>query len=171
MQLYWISLKLSIYIYKSRNCKKVLFLAGLTLPSESESHQFTQNDTDSSGNSPATKRRKFRPVNGTQPHPMAPSSNHVAPNFDAPYYLPAVNHGQGGVEEEEPGVHYMTEDYKMMSPPIRSEETTASLPDSGHGTTSVASTGRSQMSLKEKIAEIGKSLQVGFWTGAHPFCF
>ncbi|XP_078310552.1 uncharacterized protein LOC111136261 isoform X11 [Crassostrea virginica] len=132
---------------------------GLTLPSESESHQFTQNDTDSSGNSPATKRRKFRPVNGTQPHPMAPSSNHVAPNFDAPYYLPAVNHGQGGVEEEEPGVHYMTEDYKMMSPPIRSEETTASLPDSGHGTTSVASTGRSQMSLKEKIAEIGKSLQ------------
>nr|XP_022342694.1 227 kDa spindle- and centromere-associated protein-like isoform X6 [Crassostrea virginica] len=132
---------------------------GLTLPSESESHQFTQNDTDSSGNSPATKRRKFRPVNGTQPHPMAPSSNHVAPNFDAPYYLPAVNHGQGGVEEEEPGVHYMTEDYKMMSPPIRSEETTASLPDSGHGTTSVASTGRSQMSLKEKIVEIGKSLQ------------
>ena len=101
---------------------------------------------------------------------MAPSSNHVTPNFDAPYYLPAVNHGQGGVEEEEPGVHYMTEDYKMMSPPIRSEETTASLPDSGHGTTSVASTGRSQMSLKEKIAEIGKSLQVGFWTGVPPFC-
>lgn len=57
-------------------------------------------------------------------------------------------------------MQYMMEEYKMLSPPIRTEETTGSLPDSGHGTTSVASTGRSQMSLKEKIAEIGKSLQV-----------
>lgn len=74
---------------------------------------------------------------------MTPSSTHGAINFDAPYYLPYVNHGRGGREEEEPDVQYMTEEYKMMSPPIRTEETTGSLPDSGHGTTSVASTGRS----------------------------
>ncbi|XP_062615077.1 golgin subfamily A member 4-like isoform X3 [Saccostrea cucullata] len=133
---------------------------GLTLPSESESQQFTQNDTDSSGNSPAVKRRKFRPVNGTEPH-LTPSSVHGLNNFDAPYYVPAVNHDSVGGEQE---MQYMMEEYRMMSPPIRTEDTAGSIPDSGHGTTSVgttsaASTGKSQLSLKEKIAEIGKSLQ------------
>ncbi|XP_061184260.1 golgin subfamily B member 1-like isoform X3 [Saccostrea echinata] len=133
---------------------------GLTLPSELESQQFTQNDTDSSGNSPAVKRRKFRPVNGTEPH-LTPSSIHGLNNFDAPYYMPAVNHDSMGGEPE---MQHLMEEYRMMSPPIRIEDTAGSIPDSGHGTTSVgttsaASTGKSQLSLKEKIAEIGKSLQ------------
>ncbi|XP_056005076.1 centromere protein F-like isoform X5 [Ostrea edulis] len=127
---------------------------GLTLPSESESQQLTQNDTDSSGNSPATKRRKFRPVNGTEPH-MTPSSTHGTNNFEAPHYLMPIDHDNMDREGAEPNMSYMTEEYRLMSPPIRTE----SLPDSGHGTTSVASTGKSQLSLKEKIAEIGKSLQ------------
>lgn len=129
--------------------------SGLTLPSESESQQLTQNDTDSSGNSPATKRRKFRPVNGTEPH-MTPSSTHGTNNFEAPHYLMPIDRDNMDREGAEPNMSYMTEEYRLMSPPIRTE----SLPDSGHGTTSVASTGKSQLSLKEKIAEIGKSLQV-----------
>lgn len=169
----WISVGKATSLHSSKNKMSRLndeeLVLGLTLPSETESQIYTQNDTDSLNSSPVIKRRKFRPSESTDslgPPPPLPSSmqpslqSRTVDSFETSY-----NALSSGPESGDEVQNYHGNDYSKPQRLSRSSGFGAvsmeSGIDSGRGTAS-ASSAPKRPSLHERIAQISHTLQVSY---------
>ncbi|KAJ8302140.1 hypothetical protein KUTeg_021127 [Tegillarca granosa] len=164
----WISVGKATSLHSSKNKMSRLndeeLVLGLTLPSETESQIYTQNDTDSLNSSPVIKRRKFRPSESTDslgPPPPLPSSmqpslqSRTMDSFETSYN--ALSSGPESGDEVQNGKDSSKLQRLSRSSGFGAVSMESGI-DSGRGTAS-ASSAPKRPSLHERIAQISHTLQ------------